>query len=107
MAVIKRSKTNSSTELVKALDEFIPLLQDQKEDEAVEDLTKAMELLRKSQVGEENFKTAIAIVVDAFDGDHELNAYTMQRENPRNEWTEAEVLSHASSRVISLARRLS
>lgn len=106
MTVIKRSKQASGSDLTKALDELIPLLQDQKEDEAVADLRKALSGLESNEVGSPGFKDAVAIIVDAFEGDHELNAYTLLREGSENRWTEAEILAHASNRVISLARRM-
>ena len=51
-----------------------------------------------------NQKAAIEAIIDAFEGDHELIAYTHQRDS--REWTEVEELSQASSRVITLARRM-
>lgn len=46
------------------------------------------------------------MIVDAFEGEHELMAYTFQRDNAAGQWTAAEVLSQASARVLSLARRI-
>ena len=54
--------------------------------------------------GSAAIKEVAGTVVEAFDGDLELIAYTFTREG--HEWSEAEQLSLASSRVLSLARRL-
>jgi len=105
MTIIKRDRKNSSADLVVAIEKLIPLLRDQHEDEAIEDLEKARALLTKNTPGSENHQQAIGIIVDAFEGDHELSAYTHQRAGS-TDWTEFEELSLASSRVISLARRM-
>jgi hypothetical protein len=90
--------------LVTAIEKLCPLLETQKEHDAVKDLRLAAERLRKSVEGTEAHKQAIQAIVDAFDGEHELMAYTLQRDT--DQWTEVEELSQVSSRVLSLARRL-
>jgi hypothetical protein len=105
MTIIKRDRKNSSADLVVAIEKLIPLLRDQNEDEAVEDLVKASELLTRNAPGSDKHREAVNIIVDAFEGDHELSAYTHQRAGA-NDWTEVEELSLASNRVISLARRM-
>lgn len=102
MTVIKRARTTTHKELIDFLDRFLPLLESQGEDEAVEDLKACKQLL--STGGEEEQQSALGRIIDAFDGDHELISYTFQREG--DQWTEVEELSHVSSRVLSLARRL-
>jgi len=104
MTVIKRDKKDSSSDLVTALDKLIPLLSNQGEEDAVACLKDAMELLRKSQPGHADHKKAVAEIIDAFEGDHELNAYTLHAKS--GEWSEAEELSIASNRVLSLALRM-
>ncbi|WP_132314554.1 hypothetical protein [Pseudobacteriovorax antillogorgiicola] len=84
---------------MQAIDKLCLLLEGQGEHEAIVDLNKAKDLLKTNDQ-----KAAIAIIIDAFEGDHELMAYTMQREG--QQWTEVEELSQASSRVLSLARRI-
>jgi hypothetical protein len=106
MAIIKRKKDASTADLAKAVEELIPLLLAQKEKEAVEALELAVTILKDSQVSSEEHKAAVAAIIEAFEGDHELMAYTFQREGGQGQWTEAEVLSQASARVISLARRM-
>ena len=106
MTVIKRTKANSSADLIKAIEELIPLLKDQKELDACEVLVGACDGLKKNELGSSGQKEAVAAVIDAFEGDHELNAYTFLREDSAGKWTEVEMLAHASSRVISLARRM-
>jgi len=104
MTVIKRDKKDSTADLVTALDKLIPLLANQDEEEAVGCLKDAMTALRKAQPGTADHKSAIATIIDAFEGDHELNAYTIQAKS--GEWSAAEELSIASNRVLSLAMRM-
>lgn len=106
MTVIKRNRQDSNADLIAALDELMPLLKSQKEDEAIEVLIASAEILKESKVGTPKQKEAIDKIIDAFEGDHELIAYTFQRDNPKNEWTLVEQLSQSSSRVLSLARRM-
>jgi hypothetical protein len=105
MTVIKRSRDDSSSDLVSAITTLIPFLKDQKENEAAADLERAAEQLRTAKSGSKEQKDAVAAIIDAFEGDHELIAYTFQRENS-NQWTEIEELSQVSARVLSLARRM-
>lgn len=106
MTVIKRSRANSCTDLVEAIDNLIPLLRDQKENDGADQLFDAMVVLKKAKPDSTEQKDAVAKVIDAFEGDAELIAYTFQRDTAPGEWTVAEVLSQASSRVLSLARRM-
>ncbi len=106
MTVIKRSRADSSTDLVAAIEELIPLLKDQREHDAALALQEAADLIRKSKPGSEAHKGGVLAIIDAFEGEHELMAYTLQRENSAGQWTEVEQLANASSRVISLARRM-
>ncbi len=105
MTIIKRSRSTTTQDLVAAIDKLCPLLLQQKENDAVRDLRLAADQLRSAKEGTEAYKAAITSIVDAFDGDHELIAYTHQRDT--DQWTEVEELSQLSSRVLSLARRLS
>ncbi len=105
MTIIKRDRKNSSADLVVAIEKLIPLLRDQSEDDAIEDLVKASELLSRNAPGSDKHQQAINLIVEAFEGDHELSAYTHQRAGS-SDWTEFEELSLASNRVISLARRM-
>jgi hypothetical protein len=105
MTVIKRDRKESASELVKAIEKFVGLLRDQEEDDAADELVKAAEALRKNEAGGEGYRTALASVVEAFEGEHDLMVYTHQRK-PDGEWTPADELALASSRVLSLAKRL-
>lgn len=106
MTVIKRSRQDTSADLVAAIDSLLPLLRDQRELEAANDLAAAAAELRKSKPQSEQQKNAVAKIIDAFEGDHELISYTYQRESSGGQWTEVEELSQASARVLSLARRM-
>ena len=106
VTVIRRDKKASANDLVTALTPFIDLLRNQGEDEAVAHLSAARDKLSGSQMGSTEFTQAVEAVFDAFEGDLELAAYTLQRKSAKaGEWTEAEELSNVSSRVLSLARR--
>lgn len=105
MTVIKRSRQDTSSDLVQAIQELVPYLKDQKEHEAAESLVEAAEALKKAKSGSDAAKQAVAQIIDAFEGDHELISYTYQRDNG-GQWTEVEELSQASARVLSLARRM-
>lgn len=102
MTVIKRARSTTHKDLIDTLARFLPLLEGQDEGEAVTELQACKDLLATGSADEQ--QGALKRVVDAFDGDLELIAYTFQREG--DQWTEVEELSHVSSRVLSLARRL-
>lgn len=99
MTVIKRDRKATASSLIPAIEKLCVLLARQDEHDAIEDLNKAKDLLKKNEE-----KKAIDIIIEAFEGEHELMAYTMQRDS--QQWTEVEELSQASSRVITLARRI-
>lgn len=104
MTVIKRNRVTTTSDLVVAIEKLCPLLESQNEFDAVKDLRQAAEKLRSAAESSEAYKEAIHAIVDAFEGEHELMPYTLQRDT--DQWTEVEELSQVSSRVLSLARRL-
>ncbi|MGE0171466.1 MAG: hypothetical protein AB7T49_01725 [Oligoflexales bacterium] len=104
MSVIKKNPSTTRDDLLKAIAKLVDLLKHQDEDDAIEYLEAAATQLKTAPVNSAGSREAVKKVIDAFEGDHELMAYTMQRET--DQWTEAEELSQASSRVISLARRM-
>jgi hypothetical protein len=106
MTVIKRKTTDSNADLIAAIETLLPLLQSQNEAEAIASLREALEALRANKVGTPTHKKAIEQILDAFEGEHELKAYTFQRDSSGSQWTEVEQLSHASARVLSLVRRM-
>jgi hypothetical protein len=103
--IIKRERKDSAADLVSAIDELNPLLAEQGEDDAVAHLKKASGALKKSAIGSDDYKKAVEDVIDAFEGDLELSAYTHARKDSK-EWTAAEELTIASCRVLNLARRM-
>lgn len=105
MTVIKRTRQDSSADLINAIEALIPFLKDQKEHDAAAALVDAANKLRDSTPKSSDQKEAVAAIIDAFEGDHELISYTFQRDNG-GQWTEVEELSQASARVLSLARRM-
>jgi len=105
MTVIKRDRKESSADLVVAIEKLAPLLENQGESDAVAELRTAGSNLKKAVPGSAEHKAAVTTIVDAFEGDHELIAYTFQRPNSTG-WSEAEELSIASARVLNLARRM-
>ncbi|MBP9708880.1 MAG: hypothetical protein KBD78_14690 [Oligoflexales bacterium] len=104
MTVIKRTAKNSSSDLVTALGTFIEFLRDMGENDAADDLEEAMGSLEEEDVQSADYRQALETIIDAFEGDHELAAYTFHRDT--SEWTEKEELAQISSRVLSLAKRL-
>jgi hypothetical protein len=104
MTVIKRDRSSSAKDLLEAIEKFIDLLSAQNEDEAIEALEKALQELKNAQVGSPQHNKAVGTIVDAFD-EHELSAYIIEKPNPA-EWTEADELSLAATRVLNLAKRL-
>lgn len=104
MTVIKRSNETTKKDLLTALERFTEMLKDHEEDDAIADLREAASLLKSSSEGSPELRKAASMIIDAFEGDHELIAYTFQRDT--EEWTEIEELSQTSARVLSLARRL-
>jgi len=104
MTIIKRNRVTTNSDLISAIEKLCPLLERQKEFDAVTDLRKAADQLRSATENTSVWKEAIDSIIDAFEGDHELMAYTLQRDT--DQWTEVEELSQVSSRVLSLARRL-
>lgn len=106
MTVIKRDRQSSSSELVVAIESFVALLRPQGEDDACEDLLKAAAVLKTATAASSEQKQAAAAIIDAFEGDHELMAYTHQRTGTQAQWTEAEELAIISARVLNLARRI-
>ena len=103
--IIKRERKDSAADLVSAIDELNPLLAEQGEHDAVAHLKKASGVLKKSAIGTDDYKKAVDDVIDAFEGDLELSAYTHARKDSK-EWTAAEELTVASCRVLNLARRM-
>lgn len=91
--------------MIDELDKFCDLLVGQKEDEAVADLRKAQELLKKSEANSPGLKEATKILNQAFGDEHELEAYTHTRDN-KGDWGDAEELAMVSSRVLNLLKRL-
>lgn len=107
MAVIKKKTPKSSTnDLVIALDKLIILLEGQSEDEAAADLTRIQKQLQQVQPATQAFKQELEKIIDAFQGEHELESYTIRRESSGDQWTEAEELYIASTTVWNLANRL-
>lgn len=107
MAIVKKkNRMTSAQDLIQALQRFIELLVNQHEDDAVADLRSASQMIQENQPSSEEFGAGIKKILDAFDGEHELQAYTLRREKEESQWTEAEELYLTSANVLNLARRL-
>jgi hypothetical protein len=106
MTVLKRSQSDNVKALIESIQTLTPLLRNQKENDAADALDDAAKELTGATPGSPKLKEVVSIVIDAFEGDHELIAYTFQRESSAGQWTEAEELSEASNRVLALARRM-
>ncbi len=106
MSVIVRGKKDSLKELSNSMETFIPLIQSQGENEAAVDLLKILEDLKKiPSIDSPQLRPALKSLIDAFEGEHELMAYTHQRKNA-GEWSEADELSLVSLRVLNLTRQM-
>lgn len=102
--VIKRSPEASLKDLVKAIDTFMPHLNDLGEAEAAQDLNAIKSRLALLNVSSPELQQEIAAVIDTFEGDHELSAYIINRKS--DEWSEKDLISQAAARVLNLSRRL-
>lgn len=106
-SVLKKTKQSSVNDLVAALNKFMELLKGQKELDAVKDLNAVSADLQKFPPDSDEFQSALKLLLEAYDGDHELRAYTLRRKKADDDWTEAEDLYLASIEVLNLANRLS
>lgn len=105
MTVIKRDRNASGKDLIEAIEKFTELLEGQSEDEAIAALLSASQKLKTEKTGSGEHKSAVKEIIDAFEGDHELSAYILEKVDPTS-WTESDQLSVAATRVLNLARRL-
>ena len=101
----KKTRKTSTADLGSAMTKLIYLLEGQKEDEAVADLRIALADIQKHQLESAEFQAALNLIVEAFEGEHELNAYTYKRDK-EDQWTEVEELYLASTSVLNIVRRL-
>ena len=105
MTVIRKDPRTSANELIAAIEKFIPLLRRQgNEDEAVALLSELTQKMSTQEVGSDAFSESIRAIIDSFDGDCELKAYTL-KESDRKSWSEADEMAVISSRIYALARR--
>ncbi|MDE3270341.1 MAG: hypothetical protein OYH77_08700 [Pseudomonadota bacterium] len=105
MSVIKKNPRTSANELVTAIERFIPLLRKQKgEEEAANLLASIAQKMVAQEVGSDEFSESIRAIIDSFDGDYELKAYTL-KESDNKSWSEADEMAVISSRIYALARR--
>lgn len=103
--VLKKDKNSSKNKLVSQLGKLIYLLEGQKEDEAAEDLRTAQHTVETHLPVSEEFQKALSDIKEAFDGEHELRAYTFATDKA-TEWSEADELYLASTSVLNLVSRL-
>ena len=106
--VVTRKKTpeDSLTALAKQTKKFAILLRGQKEKEAAEDLLQICKTLETNKIDSEVTSKALDSLLDAFDGDHELSAYTHRRDRGEGKWGDAENLYVASTQTLNLLKRL-
>ena len=104
MLKVKTEKPEDSLKnLINQLEKFINLLDNLKESEAAQELREVLQGLRKSPVGKA--LPYLERIIEAFEGDHELIAYTFRSKRSEGEWTDAEELYIVSTRVLNLTRR--
>ncbi|MBI2603533.1 MAG: hypothetical protein HYW48_10815 [Deltaproteobacteria bacterium] len=104
--VIKKTRKNSLQDLLNALIKFVTLLEGQGEKSAADDLRIAAADLQKYQTDSLEFDAAINLILESYEGEHELKAYTLRRQSKESKWTEAEELYLVSINVFNLAKRL-
>ena len=105
--VVKKGSGENRGALIESLSEFCELLGSQKEEDAIKDLKIIKEKISNHEVGSDDFNTAILSLIDTFDGEHELIAYTLHKsKEDQSAWTIADQLASSSTRVLSLAKRM-
>lgn len=105
MSVIRKDPRTSASELIVAIEKFIPLLRKQgNEDEAADLLRELAQKMTNQEVDSDAFSESIRAVIDSFEGDCDLKAYTL-KESDRKSWSEADEMAVISSRIYALARR--
>ncbi|MEZ4740987.1 MAG: hypothetical protein R3B45_00825 [Bdellovibrionota bacterium] len=88
------------------MESLLVTAEDQNENDA-EDLRIAATDLGRYSIGSTEFNTAIDLVMNSYEGDHELFAYTHRRKGADDgDWTPADQLYMASTKVLNLATRL-
>lgn len=103
--VIRKKAESSADDLLNSLDHFMELLATQDEEAAIAALREARDTIQTSAPGSEKFNESVLAVIDAFDGEHELNAYTLHKSEAGGEWSIAEELYLASVQVLNHANR--
>lgn len=104
MTVVKRSRQSSASGLVSAVEKFIDALATQGEDDAIQDLEKAIGVLKTAAVDSDDFKGGLTAVAEAFE-EHELDAYTFKPKSAEGAWGPAEILYVTSTQVLSILKR--
>lgn len=104
VVVRKKSKEDSREELIKAIKDFAQLLETEGESDAVNELDEIQNNLRMADPESDGFKKAIKALKECFEGDHELISYTM-RKSKDGEWSNADLLYLASTKVLGIMRR--
>lgn len=105
-SVLKKTRQSTVNDLLSALSKFAVLLRGQEEDDAVAELDSIKVELQKHAVDSHDFQVSIKRLLETYDGDHELRAYTLRRKRADDDWTEAEELYLVSIEVLNLANRL-
>ncbi len=102
--ILKRNREESSADLIVALGQFCELLDTEGEDDAVKALNVIAQMLESAKLGSKEQISAAEAILDCFDGDLELNVYTLHKRT--DQWTKADQLANISARVLSLAKRI-
>ncbi len=103
--MMKKTSSSHLSELVQAIPEFCVLLEGEKgEQEAIAELKSICTELQATD--DDKIQSQLKRLFDAFEGDHELIAYTLYKSKGDGEWTRADHLLNLSSRVLNLANRL-
>ncbi len=96
---------SSAQDLITGVNRLAQLLDTQNEASAAEDLRIASFDLQRYALGSPEFTAAIELIREAFEGEHELLAYTLRRkESGEDGWGDKEELYLASTKVWGLAQ---
>lgn len=103
--VIRKNAKLSTKELYSSLNSFIDALKSQDEKEAVERLTDAAKEIMRCEVNSDGFKAALTSIMNTFNGELNLNIYTISPKE-KGKWTTAHDLFLLSKKVKNHTKRL-
>lgn len=104
--VRKKTLAASKEDLAINLHKFAFLLEKEKEKEAATELRQIADDLTVSSATQTEIKQLLESLLEAYSGDHELDAYTIRREISAGSWSSSEELYLVSVQVLNLTKRI-